>query len=402
MLGKLNDKGLTNRDPSGDDELSFSFDYEINNHKYESIISQQYGFMQQILSFEKISFDLSLADSIFSSFLQENHLPFIYQINYTDSLNTLINTVGPTIKKGFKTSIIPIVNGTKAQANIKITPPAVFRNMLAILSVSVLILLFIIACLIYEIKIFLTQHHLNQLRDNFTHALTHDMKTPLATIHTVLDQLDKGILDNHPEMRKKFNAIATEQTLNLQSLVNKILTLAYIEKKQLTLNKQAIDLPTMIQSLVDKFSVKNGKIIQFQTTYNLKFKNNPIDVIIYADPLFLSNAVSNLIDNALIYSGNSVKIEIECAAGDSQIYIKVKDNGFGISPKDQQKIFKRFERGAEIKRKQVSGFGLGLNYVQKVIEAHGGAVALLSKEGVGSEFIITIPILFKLIEDEIV
>jgi two-component system phosphate regulon sensor histidine kinase PhoR len=126
------------------------------------------------------------------------------------------------------------------------------------------------------------------------------------------------------------------------------------------------------------------------------------DEIVHADLLHLTNAISNLIDNAIKYSGDSVQIDIECKAIDRQVHIKINDNGFGISKSDQQKIFDRFERGAEIKRNSISGFGLGLNYVKQVIEAHGGVVALSSKEGKGSEFTITIPIIFTLLENDII
>jgi two-component system phosphate regulon sensor histidine kinase PhoR len=289
------------------------------------------------------------------------------------------------INKGFKTTVVPIINGEKVYAIVKITAPVVFRNMFAILTVSILIFFFIIACMIYEIKIFLNQHYINQLRENFTHALTHDMKTPLAATHSVLIQLENGTLNKNPDLRQRFISIAIEQTLNLQAIVNRILTLTYIESKQLIINKQSIDLQEIIQRLIDKFTVKSNKKIGFQTFYDFK------DRVVYADPFYLDNAISNLIDNAIKYSGESVKIDIECTIEEKYIHIRVKDNGFGISSNDQLRIFKRFERGAEIKRNQISGFGIGLNYVQQVIEAHEGNVTVLSQEGVGSEFIITLP-----------
>lgn len=219
-----------------------------------------------------------------------------------------------------------------------------------------------------------------------TYALTHDMKTPLGTIHTVLDQSAKGLLDNHPEMKTKFMHIAIEQILNLQALINQILTVAYIEQRKLSLHKQPVNLPSIIQALVDKFSVKQNKGIRFSTLYEL---NNGT---LYADPFYLANAISNLIDNAIKYSGNNVDIDIRATERGKQVYIHVKDNAFGISEKDQKIIFNRFERGGEIKRKSASGFGIGLSYVKSVVEAHGGGIALSSKEGEGSEFVITLPL----------
>ena len=350
------------------------------------LISQQCDFLQQILFYEGFLFDLSKVDSIYAASLHENNIYVQYRLNYTDSLGNSIESRGANIDKGFETNIIPIVNGTKIGAIINISPPDILQNMLKILIVSILIFFFIIACLVYQVKIFLTQSQLHRLRRNLVHTLSHDMKTPLATIHSVLVQLDNGSLEVDPEMKSKFAAIAIEQTTNLQIIIDKLLTMAYINQKQLTLNKQEIDLPQMIHSLIDKFMVRKEKDIEFSEKYNLK------DRLIYADPFYLGNAISNLIDNAVKYSGNVVKIDIECMVDDDRIYIHIKDNGFGISEKDQQKIYDPFERGAEIKRKRISGFGLGLSYVKYIIEAHGGIMTLVSKEGVGSEFIITIPI----------
>jgi len=365
-----------------------SFDVANSKAKSKSVVSQQTEIVQQLMKGYDIRFNMNCVDSIFHLLLESNRYPFQYQINYTDSTGRIVETSGSRmIEKGFKTNILPIVNGEKIYAIVKISMPVVFKNMIVVLCVSVLILLLIIACFIYEIKIFINQRHLIQLRENFTHALTHDMKTPLATIHSVLIQIENENMNKNPDMLKKFNTIAIDQVLNLYAIINQILTLAYIEKKQISLNKQLIDLPEMIHSLTDKFTVKFNKTIVFQTVYDLNLENCKI----YADPFYLNNAISNLIDNAVKYSGNPVQIEIKVSVGEKQMEIHVKDNGYGISANDQLKIFKQFERGAEIKRNRISGFGIGLNYVQQVVEAHGGIVTVLSQEGIGSEFIITLP-----------
>jgi len=362
---------------------SFKIDYGSLENK--SVVSQQFDMFQKLMANHDIHFNMVNGDSIFRSLLQSNRYPFQYQINYVDSTNRIIDTAGAEIKKGFKTTALPVINGETIYAVVKITAPVVFRNMLAILIVSILIFFFIIACLIHAMRIFFNQHKLNKLRENFIHALTHDMKTPLSTIHSVLVCFEKEDIYKDSVMRKKFGNIAIEQVLNLQNTVNQILTLAYIEKKELILNKQAVDLPVMIRSLIDEFTIKSNKTVAFQTVYDLK------DGVVYADLFYLNNVVRNLIDNAIKYSPESVRIEIECTAEEKHIFIRVKDNGYGISQDDQLKIFKQFERGAEIKRNRVSGFGIGLNYVQQVIEAHEGTIAVLSQEKVGSEFIITLP-----------
>jgi len=378
-------KNIKENQTDGDIRIA-SFDIDYGDAENNNVITQQFAMIQQLTEIYDIHFDMIKLNSMFHSSLQSNQYPFHYQINHIDSAGKILEISGELIDKGFKTITLPVANGEKAYAIVNISAPVVFRTMAAILSVSILIVVLIMTCLFYEIRLFLNQHHLNRLRKNFTHALTHDMKTPLATIHSVLVQLENGTLNKNPDMRQKFCMVAIDQVLNLQEVVNQILTLAYIEKKQLSLNKQLVDLPEMIQSLIDKFTVKSGKIIVFQTCYNLK--NNTV----FADSLYLNNAISNLIDNAIKYSGDSVKIKIECISDEKQVSIRVKDDGFGISPTNQLKVFKRFERGAEIKRNRISGFGIGLNYVQQVVEAHGGTVMVYSQKGEGSEFTITLPV----------
>jgi len=360
--------------------MELQFDYE------KEIYSQHSSFMQEVLVSEGLDFSLSVLDSTFSYYLADKNLQLDYQLLYTDSLNAIVKSIGIDINNGFLTDKIHIVNGYNVQSIVKISPPVILKNMLVILLISVCFFVLIVICMIYLINAFLSQHHLNQLRENFSHALTHDMKTPLGTIFTVLDQIKKGTLEVNPEMKSQFIQIGIEQTTNLREIVNQILTVAYIEKKQLSLNKEPIDLPQIIRAIINKFTVRGGKEIIFTEDYQLG------DVPVFADRLYLSNAISNLIDNAIKYSYDSVKIKISCVVSHKQIYIRIIDNGFGISNKDQQKIFDRFERGAEIKRNKISGFGLGLSYVKTVIEAHKGTVSVDSRLEEGSKFVITIPI----------
>ena len=374
----------------GIEELSFdgySFTIDSSYLAFTRVVPTDFIVIQMLLHQQaELPLDLHLFDTIYSSLLNEKGFQANYRLEYVDSLDHVIETINPQIKTGYKTDIVPIVHGSTIQAVVELSVPDIFRNMLGILIVSVIILCFIVGCVVYEIQAFITQQQLSRLRDNFMYALTHDMKTPLGTIHTVLNQSAKGALDYNPEMKRKFNEIGIEQVLNLQALVNQILTIAQMEQKKLSIHKQQIDLPAMIGGLVDKFSVSSGKEVHFDVQCDVKGTE------ICADPLYLTNAISNLIDNAIKYSGSVVNIDIKADVKGNQLYIRVIDNGFGISESNQNKIFDRFERGAEIKRRSASGFGIGLNYVKAVIESHGGGIALTSREGEGSEFVITLPV----------
>jgi len=383
------------QDPEDIPKPEVEFKFDSKKIETNGLKSLQSDFMQYLMDINGLSFNLKELDSIYNSLLKEQNLQVNYQLIYIDSLNQVIATTENKVNGDFETNIIPIVNGTKVQAIVDISVPTVLRNMLGILVVSVLILFLIIGCMIYEAKIFRRQQRIFRLREDFSNALIHDMKTPLGTIYIALDHWQTGSLDHLPEKKEKFCEVAMEQVFNLQTLTDQVLTIAKAEQNQLSLDLQTVDLPEMIQLLIKKFTLSGSKSMEFETNYNLK------NAVVCADPLHLSRAVGNLIDNAIKYSGDTVHIAIECIAGEKQIFIKVKDNGFGISEKDQQKIFEKFERGMELKRNAIRGFGIGLNYVKQVAVAHNGTIALSSIEKRGSEFVIAIPIKLTLIEEEI-
>lgn len=363
------------------------FQFILDNDKVQSegLLSQQNEAMQRLMLFENFNFDLSVLDSIYNAMLEQQNIEMDYYLCYRDSMKVL-DSVGDSSLRGIKSKEVPIVNDTKVQAIFSITMPLVLSQMLWMLVVSVLMFLLIIICFVYELRVIFTQRRLTQLRDDFSHALVHDMKTPLGTIYMAVDQWGKGVLDKNPELRSKFSDTAMAQVLNLQALVDKILTIAYLEQKKLILDPKIMDLSNMIQGLVDKFSIQAKKPVSFKIDIDLESTH------IIADPVYLTNAVSNLIDNAIKYSGDSVAIDICCHSSDNQLFIEVSDNGFGISERDREKIFEKFERGAAVGRKGAKGFGLGLNYVKRVMNAHGGTVSLSSLKGQGSKFVLYMPL----------
>lgn len=363
------------------------FQFTLDNDKVQSegLLSQQNEAMQRLMLFENFNFNLSVLDSIYNGMLKQQNIEIEYYLGYQDSVKVL-NSVGDSSLRGIKSIEVPIVNNTKIQAIFSITMPLVLSQMLWMLVVSVLMFLLIIIYFVYELKVIFTQRRLTQLRDDFSHALVHDMKTPLGTIYMAVDQWGKGVLDKNPELRSKFADTAKAQVLNLQALVDKILTIAYLEQNRLTLEPKMMDLLEMVQGLVDKFSLQAKKPVSFKINIDLESTH------IIADPVYLLNAVSNLIDNAIKYSGDSVTVDIYCHSSNNQLFIEVSDNGFGISEKDREKIFEKFERGAAVGRRGAKGFGLGLNYVKQVMNAHGGTVSLSSLEGEGSKFVLYMPL----------
>lgn len=251
---------------------------------------------------------------------------------------------------------------------------------------TVIILIFIISSIIYQVSIISHLKKIFQIREDFSYAMIHDMKTPLSTIFMALNFLHSGRLDDKPEMKEKYYKIAESEADHLLALTNKVLTISKLEKHKLEMAKEEVPLEPMIEKLTEKFSTKASKPVHF--TVNLKATEA------YADKEYLEEVISNLIDNAIKYSKESVEIQINSDYNELYTILKIHDNGLGISKEDQHIIFHKYERAAATKRNRkggAAGFGLGLNFVEQVITAHEGKIVVNSIEGEFTEFIIYLP-----------
>lgn len=292
-----------------------------------------------------------------------------------------------SLKCALYSNVIPIRMDKSEGIQVLLVSPyrTIFLQMTLILILSFLLILFVAYAMFYQMGSFLKEKHLRQLHTDFSQALTHNMATPLQTIAQVNQLLANEKIYNDPEKRAKYIHIAQQQLLNLQALTNRILTVARAEKSVLEVNLTGVNLREIIAQLTEKFNVQAKKPVEFYVSFS------PEHIHLQADVTLLSDAVGNLIDNAIKYSGSTVKITIRCEQKDSGVYIYIKDNGYGISEKDQAKLFVKFERGKAVARKEAKGFGLGMTYVKSVMEAHGGTINLFSKEGEGSEFVLFLP-----------
>lgn len=345
---------------------------------------------QYLLSHIGLHIDMGALDSIFSTQL---NYQLDYLICYKDSTNQLLDSIGkPSLNYAsgvFASDSIPIVNKSYVQLFADISMPVVLKQMVGLTIASFLMLVILIIALIVQIRYAYNQYHLNKLRDDFSHALIHDLKSPLNTIYIALSNYKNGLFEKNSSFYLKSTDVALLQVLNIQALVDRILSIARFEEKKMEVVRSAVNLPKMIGEIVDNYSVSVKKAVVFETSFHLN------DKPVYMDEMLIRQAISNLVDNAIKYSGDSVKIEIACEEKENKVYIQVKDNGIGISPKYQELIFNKFERGGAIFRRGAKGFGLGLNYVKHVALAHQGTVACYSRQGEGSTFTMLIPSLLR-------
>ena len=334
-------------------------------------------------------------DSITADLLIQNGLGNQYYIDIINlKTGEKISGIGTQKNPSFmvvKPKYFPIRSDYTQVVQLIITNPnRIFLERMGLLIIAtVVILIFVIGCIIYQVRII---HHINRIsqnREDFSYAMVHDMKTPLSSILTALNFLQGGKLDNKSDMKEKFFNIAKDEADHLLTLTNKILTISKLENNKLEMNCEVIRLEPMLLNLAEKFRVKAPKPVSFE--FDLKAES------ICADAEYMEEVFSNMIDNSIKYSKDRVDVKISSSENSKYSILKIQDNGLGINEKDMLKVFDKYERAYTGRRNKVkvAGFGLGLNFVQQVVEAHKGRVIVNSIEGEFTEFIIYLPLMVK-------
>lgn len=333
-------------------------------------------------------------DSITAELLTQNRLGNQY---YIDIINLRtgekINGIGTQKEPSFmaiKPKYFPIRSDYTQVVQLIITNPnkTFLERMGLMLAGTFIIMLLVIVCISYQVRFISRFEKIFQIREDFSYAMIHDMKTPLTSIIMALKFLRSGKLDNRQEMKNKYFNIAENEADHLLTLTNKVLTISKLENHKLEMNKTEVELTPIIEKLTEKFKAKSQKTVNF--IIDIKAETA------YADAEYLEEVLSNLIDSSIKYSGESVEIRISTARDDRYTVLKVHDNGFGISDKDIHLIFRKYERASAVKRNRrngASGFGLGLNFVDQVVEAHHGKIFVSSIEGEFTEFTIYLPLI---------
>ena len=264
--------------------------------------------------------------------------------------------------------------------------PELARRLSPLFLISAIILGFFAIIIILLLRFITEQEQMTELRNDFSYAMVHDMKSPLSSIIMGAHFLHSGKVDDKPQIKEKYYSIIEEEAEHLLALVNKLLTISKLENRKLILNKHEMDLEPIINDLVEKAKAKATKPIEVTTRLEVQQ--------VMADEQYLTEAIANLIDNAVKYSKDEIGIEIKTWDTDKHVLLKVRDNGIGMTKEEQQVIFDKFGRAAIHEKNRtggVSGFGLGLNYVDQVMQAHGGKVTVASEKDKFSEFTLFIP-----------
>lgn len=260
----------------------------------------------------------------------------------------------------------------------------VLKQMLGLLLLSLLIFAMVIGLLYYSIKSLITQKKIADIKTDFVNNITHELKTPLATLTLATKMLKNDAVQQQPEQVANTVGTIERQNKRLEKLIDQVLTnsLGY---QEIQLNKESVNIEAYLNTVLDDFmlSVKSKNV-----QLNRSFSNtvNTIEI----DKFYITTALLNILENAVKYSNEGLIIDCNVQS-EKTLTIAIKDNGIGISEKDKHQVFEKFYRAGNKEIHNVKGLGLGLYYTNQIIKAHHGHISVESKKDQGTTFTLTIP-----------
>ncbi|HEY8388016.1 MAG TPA: HAMP domain-containing sensor histidine kinase [Parasegetibacter sp.] len=255
---------------------------------------------------------------------------------------------------------------------------------------SVFFTIIIISAFYLTVNTMLRQKKLSEIKSDFINNMTHEFKTPLATISLAIDALRTEKVKQDPEKALYFSGIIKEENKRMNKHVETILQAAMMDKQEVQLNLKPLRVNDLIRTSIGKYSLQlNEK--KARVDMNLSAEKDLIE----ADEVHFTNVLSNLIDNAIKYSKENLLINVSTMNRGKNLVIRIEDNGIGMSKETVKRIFEKFYRAHTGNLHNVKGFGLGLSYVKTIVDAHHGKIKVESTVGKGSCFTIEIPYIKK-------
>jgi len=253
---------------------------------------------------------------------------------------------------------------------------------------SIVFTLVLLVTFIFTIVVIFRQKRYTEIKNDFINNMTHELKTPISSISLAAQMLGDNSVEKTPGMLAHLSKIINDESKRLRFLVEKVLQMSMFDRKKAIFKKKELDLNEMLESVAATFSLRvehtGGKIYT---------EAGAIDSAIYADEVHFQNAITNLMDNAVKYrkADEPLNLYIKTWNDDHHLCFSIRDTGLGMKKDQLKKIFDKFYRVHTGNVHDVKGFGLGLAYVKKIIELHGGEIRVESEYGKGSKFTVILP-----------
>ena len=255
---------------------------------------------------------------------------------------------------------------------------------------SIIFTLVLLITFIFTIVVIFRQKRYTEIKNDFINNMTHELKTPIASISLAAQMMNDDSVTKSEAMAKHLSTVIGDESKRLRFLVEKVLQMSMFDKRSVVFNKKELDLNEMVETVAQSFSLRvehtGGKIYT---------EIEAIDSAIYVDEVHFQNAITNLLDNAVKYRKPDEPIDIYIRTWNDheKLYLSIRDTGQGIKRENLRKIFDKFYRVHTGNKHDVKGFGLGLAYVKKVVDLHQGDIKADSELGKGTKFTISLPIL---------
>ena len=383
-VSKKMNSGLSFRLPKKG--LSLNDDYHLHNFE-ETTISDIYNYkemqnkIKQALDkygLNDLAFEFAIADKKGNIEMKSKKFEDVF----SDEVNTLQARI----------TVIPadIMEPTGPFETIIIVAPNIryylLRSLLWVIIGVVLFIIVVLAAFFITIRSLMTQRKLVEIKKDFINNMTHELKTPLATISLAVDALKSTKVNTDPKSVDYFSSIIKEENIRMNKHVETILQAAQLDKQENELNKQEVELHDLILGVVDSFKLQlEGKPSNVQTI----LEANPSTIKV--DEEHLLHVLSNLIDNAIKYSKTEIDITIQTKTLNNKTCIRIIDKGIGMDANSRKHIFEKFYRVHSGNVHDVKGYGLGMSYVKWVIDTHKGQITVHSEIGVGTSIEIILP-----------
>lgn len=408
--GSVTNYTLSSEVKQNNNPISFPSPTQSLSDRYgtmQEVIRSQYLYQKGLLSEVILSIlrdagsrpiseraDSTMIRNCLSTELANNgvQLPFTFAV-YSTSGREIYKTDGFHAGEHEKeTYSIPLFTHTDVQYRLSVQFPTQKRYIFSSVRFIIPTFIFTVVLLvvfIYTIILIFRQKKLSEMKTDFINNMTHELKTPIATISLASQMLSDDSMRKSPESIKHISGILNEESKRLRFQVEKVLHLSVIENAQSTLKLTEVDANPIIDNVVNTFKLK---VERAGGTITADLRAAKANVLV--DEMQFTNVIHNLLENALKYMREDVEPQLKVTTDDvdNHLEIRVIDNGIGIHREDLKRIFEKFYRVHTGNRHDVKGFGLGLAYVKKMITAFNGAINVESEPGVGSTFIITLPL----------
>ncbi len=365
--------------PPGGGQVSLKFDSSLPENAFIRMVTQGKPLEDSISVFK--------LDSAYKKELAKGNisLAFTIKMGKDDSLHRK-DTVAAT---RFRTNPATVGFAKPYWYQAEFENPASF--LLKKISPQILLSIFLIAfttiTFVFLYRNLAAQQRLTEMKNDFISNITHELKTPIATVSVAVEALRNFGGMQSPERTKEYLDISASELQRLGLLVDKVLKLSLFENRELEMKKESVDLKEITDEVLNTMRLqfdKHRAVVSFETTGQY--------FLINADRLHITSVIYNLLDNAIKYSNQNPEIRVRLSHDREMVTLEVADKGIGIADGFRDKIFEKFFRVPSGDHHNIKGYGLGLSYVAHVVKKHGGSIAVASEPGKGSTFTVKLPV----------